>query len=99
MSPTVFAYIGLFTLLLAGAAAAVEWGTQGRGVARHFWTVAILLAVLAPSGVLGVHAYRERTAASERAGGRVDVLATIIVSSGPTLRSAISSKTRCSVAR
>ncbi|HWG33837.1 MAG TPA: M56 family metallopeptidase [Gemmatimonadaceae bacterium] len=82
MSPTVFAYIGLFTLLLAGAAAAVEWGTQGRGVARHFWTVAILLAVLAPSGVLGVHAYRERTAASERAGGRVDVLATIIVSSG-----------------
>jgi TonB family protein len=82
MSPTVFAYIGLFTLLLVGAAAAVEWGTQGRGVARHVWTVAIVLAALAPSGALGVHAYGERTAASGAPRGRADVLATVIVSSG-----------------
>ncbi len=82
MSPTVFAYIGLFTLLLAGAAAAVEWGMQGRGAARHFWTVAIVLAVLAPLGTLGMHAFRERTATPGTAAGRADVLATIIVSSG-----------------
>ncbi|HSU96186.1 MAG TPA: M56 family metallopeptidase [Gemmatimonadaceae bacterium] len=82
MSPTVFAYIGLFTLLLVGAAAAVEWGMQGRGVARHVWTIAIVLAVIAPSGVLGAHAFRERTAASAAPGNRVDVLATVIVSSG-----------------
>jgi len=82
MSPTVFAYIGLFTLLLAGAAAAVEWGTQGRGTARHFWTAAIVLAVLAPSGALGLHAFRQQTATPGAAVAQPDVLATIIVSSG-----------------
>jgi len=82
MSPTVFAYIGLFTLLLAGAAAAVEWGTQGRGAARHFWTAAIVLAVLAPSGALGLHAFRQQTATPGAAVAQPDVLATIIVSSG-----------------
>jgi TonB family protein len=82
MSPTVFAYIGLFTLLLAGAAAAVEWGTQGRGAARHFWTVAIVLAVLGPSGALGLHAFSERIATPGTAVGQPDVLATIMVSSG-----------------
>lgn len=82
MSPTVFAYIGLFTLLLAGGAAAVEWGTQGRGAARHFWTAAIVLAVLAPSGALGLHWFRQQTATPGAAVAQPNVLATIIVSSG-----------------
>ena len=52
MTPTVFGYVALFTALLAGAAAAVEWGMQGRFATRHFWTAAILLAVLAPPATL-----------------------------------------------
>lgn len=56
MTPTVFGYIMLFTLLLAGAAAAVEWGAQGRVATRHLWTVAIVFAMLAPPAVLVWHA-------------------------------------------
>jgi TonB family protein len=48
MTPTIFGYVVLLTLLLVGAAAAVEWGMQGRAGARHVWTVAIAIALVAP---------------------------------------------------
>lgn len=62
MTPTVFGYIMLFTLLLAGAAAAVEWGTQGRMATRHVWTAAIVFAVLAPPAAIALHAIAQRSA-------------------------------------
>lgn len=83
MSPTVFTYIVLLTLILAAGAAAVERGTRGRGVARHFWTVAMVLAVLAPSGALAWHALTDQAATA--GGGAVSgpaELATIVVNSG-----------------
>ena len=82
MTPTVFAYMVLFTLLLVGAAAAMEWGTRGRGAARHFWTAAIVLAVLAPSGALTLHAFDARTAPGVAAADGPPVLTRIIISSG-----------------
>ncbi len=59
MSPTVFAYILLLTLLLAAGAAALESGTRGRGTARHLWTAAIILATIAPMGALGWHSFAD----------------------------------------
>lgn len=82
MTPTVFAYVVLFTLLLAGGAAAVEWGLRGRGAARHFWTVAIVLAVVAPSGAITVHSFAARTAQGTTAVAGPPVLARIIINSG-----------------
>ena len=52
MSPVIFAYVCLFTLLLAGAAAAFEWGTRGRIAARHVWTFAIVASIIAPAALL-----------------------------------------------
>lgn len=48
MTPTVFLYVVLFTALVAGAAAAVEWAAQGRMGVRHFWSAVIVLALIAP---------------------------------------------------
>ena len=83
MTPTVFAYMVLFTLLLAGGAAAMEWGTRGRGAARHFWTAAIALAVLAPSGALMLHALdaRDATPGAAAAAGP-PLLERIVINSG-----------------
>jgi beta-lactamase regulating signal transducer with metallopeptidase domain len=55
MSAIVFGYVILFTLLLALGAAAIEWGLQGRVAVRYSWTVAIVLAVLAPPVALIWH--------------------------------------------
>ncbi|MFI5240084.1 MAG: M56 family metallopeptidase, partial [Gemmatimonadales bacterium] len=55
MSSTVFIYVLLFTVLVAVAAAAIEWGAQGRIATRKLWTVAIALAVIGPVGVLAWH--------------------------------------------
>ena len=49
MTPILFAYVVLFTLLIAGAAAAIEWALQGRVGARHVWTAAIILGAVAPA--------------------------------------------------
>lgn len=83
MSPIVFAYILLFALLLAAGAAALEQATRGRGMARHFWTAAIVLAVVAPCGALGWRAVTDRstTAATSAASGP-EALAAIVVNSG-----------------
>jgi TonB family protein len=48
MSLTFIIYLLLFTSLVAGAAAAAEWGSRARGATRHAWTVAIALSVLGP---------------------------------------------------
>lgn len=63
---TALLYVLLFTALIAAAAAAAEWGVQGRMPARHFWTVAIVLALGAPPAVLAVHA---RQASAETTSG------------------------------
>ncbi|HEY5087570.1 MAG TPA: M56 family metallopeptidase, partial [Gemmatimonadaceae bacterium] len=42
-----------------------EWATRGRGPTRHFWTAAILLALLAPPGVLGWHEIAQRSSAGQ----------------------------------
>ena len=64
MSPLIFAYIVLFTLLLSGATAAFEWGTRGRIAARHMWTVAIAASVIAPVGSLLWSATQQRATSS-----------------------------------
>ncbi|MEO6864345.1 MAG: M56 family metallopeptidase [Gemmatimonadaceae bacterium] len=69
MNATIFGYVVLFTALLAGAAAAVEWGMQGRMATRQLWTVAIALAVLAPPAVL---AWNARAQTSE--GGQSEAI-------------------------
>lgn len=55
MTATFFIYLLLFTLLLAGAAAAAEWGAQRRGATRHIWTAAIALSVLGPAAAITWH--------------------------------------------
>jgi hypothetical protein len=68
MSATLFGYIMLFTLLIAGAAAAIEWGTQGRIAIRRLWTVAIVFSMIMPPAVLAWHAVaRARFGAEWRA--------------------------------
>lgn len=62
MTPTIFGYVVLFTLLIAGAAAAIEWGSQGRIGARHVWTVAISLALVAPAAAITWRTIAVRTA-------------------------------------
>lgn len=83
MSATVFAYVVLFTLLVAGGAAALEWGMQGRIPTRHFWTAAIALALLAPPAVLDVHAFVQRGSGPDSAPVLTGTaLKTIVVTSG-----------------
>lgn len=60
MSPLIFAYVVVFTLLLAGAAAAFEWGTRGRTAARHVWTVAVVASVITPAALLVWNTGRDR---------------------------------------
>ena len=64
MSPTLFIYLLLFTLLLAGAAAAAEWGAPRRGATRHIWTVAIALSILGPVGAIVWHVSAPRGSAA-----------------------------------
>jgi TonB family protein len=61
MTVMTFGYIVLFTLLLAGGAAAVEHAAQGRAGARHLWTAAIALAIVAPPALLVWHAMPDRS--------------------------------------
>lgn len=68
MSLTIFAYALVCTMLLAGAAAAIEWGVQGRVATRHVWSLAIAIAVVLPPGVL---ALRMRTPTPRPAPQRV----------------------------
>ena len=64
MSPTLFIYLLLFSLLLAGAAAATEWGAQRPGATRHIWTVAIALSILGPAAAMVWHAVAQRGSAA-----------------------------------
>jgi hypothetical protein len=66
MGATIFGYVILFTLLLLGAAAAVEWGMQGRVAIRRVWTVAILFALVAPPVALVWHAVAGARATADR---------------------------------
>jgi len=77
MTPILFAYVVLFTLLIAGAAAAIEWGSQGRVGARHVWTVAIALALVAPAAAITWHTVADRSAA------RVDATSGLPMSLSP----------------
>lgn len=55
MSPIIYAYVLLFTALVALAAAAIEWGVQGRIPARYLWSAAMWIALLAPPAALAWH--------------------------------------------
>ena len=83
MSPTIFGYIVLSSLLLAGAAAAVEWGLQGRVATRHVWTAAIVLALLAPPAALAWHASAQRSATAQSRANAVPEEMTMIVTNSP----------------
>ncbi|MEO7103118.1 MAG: TonB family protein [Gemmatimonadaceae bacterium] len=61
MTPILFAYVLLFTLLIAGAAAAIEWALQGRVGARHVWTAAIVIALVAPAAAITWHTVAARS--------------------------------------
>jgi hypothetical protein len=61
-------YVSLFTALLAGAAAAAEWGAQGRIPARHFWTAAIVFALAVPPVIVATRTHRTRAAMTAVAG-------------------------------
>lgn len=83
MSLTVFGYVVLFTLLLAGAAAAVEWGTQGRVATRRIWTTAIVFAMLAPPVAIALHAITQRAAQSQVTAAQTPLaLAAVVVNAG-----------------
>lgn len=71
MSLTIFAYALVCSALLAGAAAAVEWGVQGRIATRHLWTAAIVLSMIVPPGALAwrAHATSSRPAVQRAAAG------------------------------
>lgn len=86
MSAIVFGYVVLFTTLLAGAAAAIEWGMQGRIATRQLWTIAIAFAVLAPPAVLvwNARAQTSATGLSEAIGISTSRL-TSAVNSGRTV--------------
>ena len=88
LSPTVFAYVLLFTLLLAVAAAAMDWAVQGRAISRHFWTAAIVLGVLAPPLVFAWHALQHRNSEHIATGAPAE-LGTIIVWSGRPIAYAV----------
>lgn len=83
MSLTVYAYVLLLTTLVASAAAAIEWGAQGRIPVRHLWSAAILMAMLAPPAALAWHAVSRESAVAhhEATPNRVT---TVVVSAGPT---------------
>ncbi|HEY8309674.1 MAG TPA: M56 family metallopeptidase, partial [Gemmatimonadaceae bacterium] len=55
MSISVFGYVVVLTLLLAAGAAAIEWAIQGHGAARHVWSGAIVLSLIAPPAALAWH--------------------------------------------
>lgn len=54
MSPTVdvYVYVLVFTALVALAAAAIEWGLQGRVPLRRMWSAAIWIALVVPPAAL-----------------------------------------------
>jgi beta-lactamase regulating signal transducer with metallopeptidase domain len=56
MSVLVILYVIGCGALVAGAAAAIEWGVQGRIPTRHLWTVAMVIAVVLPPTALVTHA-------------------------------------------
>lgn len=83
MSLAIFAYALVCTALLAGAAASVEWGVQGRVATRHVWTAAILLSMIVPPAALAwrAHTTAPRPAAQRAAAG----LTHEVISGTPTV--------------
>lgn len=109
MSLAVCAYVLLLTTLVASAAAAIEWGAQGRIPVRHLWSIAILLAFLTPPAALAWHAASRKVVAArnEATSNRVTSVAlsagpapirhaTTVVSHSPRVRVLLAHKPRWS---
>ncbi len=90
MSATIYVYVVLLTTLLACAAAAIEWGAQGRIAARYVWTAVIAVALVAPPAVFAFHAWRH-DAASSRSVATQDEIVTVVMSAGRVSTHAASS--------
>ncbi len=87
MSLAVYAYVLLFTALVAAAAAAVEWGAQGRIPVRHLWSAAILIALLGPPVILASHAASISAMTRNQADGGAteNRLTTVVVNPNPAI--------------
>ncbi|MGI8507874.1 MAG: M56 family metallopeptidase [Gemmatimonadaceae bacterium] len=83
MSLTICAYVLLLTALVASAAAAIEWGAQGRIPVRHLWSGAILMAFLAPPAALAWHAASREAVAAHRV-ATPNRVTSVTVSASPT---------------
>ncbi|MEO6778746.1 MAG: M56 family metallopeptidase [Gemmatimonadaceae bacterium] len=83
MSPTIFGYVMLVTLLLAAAAAALEWAAQGRFATRRLWTAAIAVALVAPPALLAWTAITRRAASVQQPAESIAApLAAVVVTAG-----------------
>ncbi len=67
LTAEVYVYVLVFTALVTAAAAAIEWGMQGRMPVRHLWSGAICVALVVPPAALAW-----RSAATDTSARRID---------------------------